>query len=275
MTAAPHRIGRLAEIADRFGGVAFDQFGVLHDGESATPGAAAALEELKARGLRLGVVTNSGKRADVNRARLAKMGFAPDLFDTVMSSGEAAWIELREMGAEAPRRMLAIEAETGDAAAWAEGLDLSLTDDPDAADAVLLMGMREDAGARLDRARARGLTVHCTNVDLKRPLGNRVIPAPGALALAYERAGGEVRWHGKPAPSIFHRAATALGLAPGRLAMVGDSLAHDVAGAQGAGWASIFVESGIHAADLPAADLAALARRHGAGPPDHVIERVR
>jgi ribonucleotide monophosphatase NagD (HAD superfamily) len=55
---------------------------------------------------------------------------------------------------------------------------------------------------------------------------------------------------GKPAPIIYREAARLLGLQPGELLAVGDSLEHDVAGAQAIGADTLFVLGGIHAADV-------------------------
>ena len=59
--------------------------------------------------------------------------------------------------------------------------------------------------------------------------------------------GGLVRWHGKPHKEIYAQCQkiadlpeTARGIA------VGDSLAHDITGAQNMGMDTIFITSGIH-----------------------------
>ena len=81
-------------LADRYALFLFDQFGVLHDGERAYPGRRETLVALRAAGARVGVLTNSGKRAARNRERLAGFGFDGDAIDFVVSSGEVAWREL-------------------------------------------------------------------------------------------------------------------------------------------------------------------------------------
>lgn len=61
------------------------------------------------------------------------------------------------------------------------------------------------------------------------------------------------RYVGKPHAAIYDRALASLdavGVARPRVAAVGDSMAHDVAGATAAGVDSIFVAGGVHAADL-------------------------
>ncbi len=62
-------------------------------------------------------------------------------------------------------------------------------------------------------------------------------------------AGGEVHLMGKPAAIIYKEAARLLQLQPGQLLAIGDSLEHDVAGAQSIGVDTLFVLGGIHAAD--------------------------
>jgi ribonucleotide monophosphatase NagD (HAD superfamily) len=108
---------------------------------------------------------------------------------------------------------------------------------------------------------------------------------PGTLAEWYIAGGGETVLMGKPAPLIY-AAATALapGVPPGRWLAVGDSLAHDVAGAGAAGTGpACFIVGGIHAEEArlrggqgdgnagsswDAGAVAALVQEHcGGGPP--------
>lgn len=74
---------------------------------------------------------------------------------------------------------------------------------------------------------------------------------PGTLAEWYKGQGGEVQLMGKPSPLIYE-ACTQLvpDIAPGRWLAIGDSLQHDIGGAQAAGTGpSLFVVGGIHADD--------------------------
>ena len=68
-----------------------DQFGVIHDGQTLYPGTLRVLSELKAIGIPVAVMTNSGKRAEANRQRLVKMGVPRDHFVDAVSSGEVAF----------------------------------------------------------------------------------------------------------------------------------------------------------------------------------------
>jgi HAD superfamily hydrolase (TIGR01459 family) len=275
----------LAEVAGAHGAVVLDQWGVLHDGSRPYPGAPGCLAALRAAGVRLAVLSNSGKRAAANAARITEMGFAPDLFETVMTSGEALWQDMAA-GRVRAGRLFAIERAPGDAADWAAGLPVTLTADPGDADAILLMGLPDGdpplrAAAILDRARAQGLPVLCTNPDRASPrAGGVTVASPGALAHAHAAAGGAVTFYGKPHLPVFRALEAALGLPPQRLLMVGDSLEHDIAGAKAAGWDAVFVRGGLHAAAFDAAvppevTLASLAASEGTPLPDHTLPELR
>jgi HAD superfamily hydrolase (TIGR01459 family) len=279
----PRAVARLSEVARQFGAVVLDQWGVLHDGTRPYPGAVSCVAGLAAAGVRLAVLSNSGKRAAPNAARIAAMGFDPAFFSCVMTSGEALWSDLAA-GRVRARSLCPVERSPGDAADWASGLDVALTDDPKTADAVLLMGL-PDAGvparalAVLDAALTRGLPVLCTNPDRASPrAGGALVASPGALAAEHAGRGGDVRLYGKPHLPVFRAVESALGLGPDRLLMVGDSLEHDIAGGAGAGWGTALVRGGLHAAALSgpgwADRLPDLARAEGAPLPDLTLARL-
>ena len=257
-------IASLAEVASSYDAIVLDQWGVLHDGSRPYPGAIEALLGLKQAGVRLAVLSNSGKRAASNAARITSMGFPDDLFDVVMTSGEALWLDINA-GKVAGRRFVAIERTHGDAAQWADGLDVKFTADIADADGVCLMGLPDGSELSewshlLEHALARGLTVVCSNPDLNSPrAGGKTVVSPGALAEAYEERGGTVVYYGKPHVPIFSTLSDALGTE--NLVMVGDSLDHDIAGAHSAGWDSVLVEGGLYAADFARGDREATVKR--------------
>lgn len=243
------------DIASLYDAIVFDQWGVLHDGTSAYNGAVAAINALAAAAPKLGVLSNSGKRAAPNADRIAAMGFDVDQFDHVMTSGEALWQDV-EQGVIPHRRFFPIERSEGDALAWADGLDIEITQDVRKAQAILLMGLpdgTEMSGyvAPLKGWFTRKLPVFCSNPDRKSPRAGGSVISPGALAFAYLDVGGEVAFYGKPHRPIFDAMETAMGA--GRYLMVGDSLEHDIAGAHTAGWDSLLIEGGLYA-DAFAAD---------------------
>lgn len=281
----PRAIDTLAEIAAGYEAIVLDQWGVLHDGSCAYPGSIAALAALGAAGTRLAVLSNSGRRAAANAARLERMGFAADLFEAVMTSGEALWRDVAS-GRVRERRFVAVGRRAGDAADWAKGLDIELADTPSRAEAVLLIGLPDDAGPDacadlLADALRADLPLYCANPDRASPrAGGARVMSPGALAHAYAGRGGRVHFYGKPHRPLFDALARALSLEPARLLMVGDSLEHDVAGARAAGWSTLLVQGGLHreafaAGAAPETAVRALAAANRCPLPDFVIPTLR
>jgi len=265
----------LDDIAPNYDAVVFDQWGVLHDGSTPYGGSITALSRLKKAGHRLAVLSNSGKRAKPNAALIADIGFPAGLFETVMTSGEALWLDI-SAGRIACRRFFPVERAAGDAAVWAEALDVSLVSELREADAVLLMGLPDDAAPSdwtsvLEAACRRGLPLYCSNPDRASPRPGGLVHSPGALAFAYLEMGGEVSFYGKPHRPVFDALQGSLGA--GRLLMVGDSLEHDVAGAEDAGWDSLLIQGGLHARELSGGNvdeaLERLAVESGCQPPTY------
>lgn len=273
----------LRDVAADHDALVFDQWGVLHDGARPYAQAVGALSRLKAAGHTLAVLSNSGKRAGPNRDRIEAMGYPRGLFEEVMSSGEALWRDLAS-GLVSERVFLATERQPGDAARFAEGLDVGFAATVAEAEALLLIGCPDDSQPGdwddlLSAAAARGLPAYCANPDKRSPRpGGQFAMQPGALAEDYARRGGAVSYYGKPHLPVFRGLERALGLAADRLVLIGDSLEHDIDGAARAGWNSVFVWGGLHRADIDPADvpgsIADLARAHGVAPPTHAIEEV-
>ncbi|TVQ57359.1 MAG: TIGR01459 family HAD-type hydrolase [Rhodobacteraceae bacterium] len=261
------QIAGLGEIAGGFDAFLLDQFGVLHDGERAFPGAVDCATRLRALGRPVALISNSGRRAGPNIARLAKLGFAPALFDAVVTSGEACRDRLAAMLADgrlAPGAPVWLVAREGDLSVI-EGLPLTRAGSPETAVLALIAGrdadrrrFEEDAADLAPLARL-GVPCLCANPDLTMYSAGGAAPGPGALAKAYAAAGGRVTMFGKPDPALFRAALARLGpFDPARVLVVGDSPAHDVAGAKAAGFAALLVEGGVQGGETgEAADYAA------------------
>ncbi len=254
-------IHSLKEVAGRFDVAVLDQFGVLHDGRRPFPEVGHALEWLRQENKGVVVLSNSGKRADLNRARIKSLGIDLRRDEHVVTSGEACWRDLDRgmplVSKSSPQRLLAISGSEKDAEAWANGnRGVELVFDLRSADAVLLMGMpgEELIGNTenlLRQARDRGIPLICSNPDRSRYLNGRIVPATGSLADAFSKRGGRVLWYGKPFGAVFEAVCSLYpDVGRRRILMIGDSLEHDVGGARNAGLATAFVYGGIHAAEF-------------------------
>ena len=267
--SGPETIAGLGAVADRFDCFLVDQFGVLRDGRGPYPGAAETLSRLKAAGKRVIVLSNSGKRAAENSRRLAGIGFDATNWDLFLTSGETAWRILKaELAVE--RRCLLISRD-GDTSAI-DGLGLARTATGADADVVMISASEGDRypldhyRALLEPAARRGVACFCTNPDKIMLTRDGEAFGAGRIAELFEELGGTVRWIGKPFPDIYAEAMRFFGVPdPSRVVCIGDSIEHDIAGAAGAGLASILVTTGI----LARADDSARAKlydEHGAVP---------
>ncbi len=262
MKASAHRpqaagavplLGGLGEIAHRYDLFLLDQWGVLHDGETAHPAAVDALRQLRRLPAVIIILSNSGKRADESRMRLDRMGIPADLYDHLVTSGEIVHRNLmarpdafyQRLG----QRFFALTWEPGNLAVL-DGTGMVQAPTPEEADFIFCSGTSrsrlEDYLDDLRRAKARGLPMLCANPDKisLAPDGSLQI-CPGTVAAAYQEMGGEVRWHGKPFAETY---ALCRSLAPGRshILGIGDSMEHDIAGVVACGGDGLLVLGGIH-----------------------------
>ncbi|MDQ7776993.1 MAG: TIGR01459 family HAD-type hydrolase [Paracoccus aminovorans] len=247
----------IRDAAQGYDGFLIDQWGVLHDGKRAYDGAVEALQRLKAAGKQVIILSNSGRRAAENAALLADIGFDPSLYQAFMSAGDDARDAIRNADDHAgPGRRCLLLARDGEEH-LAQGIGVDLVKDLAQADFILLLSLEPAyqslAGWRelLEQAAARRLPMICANPDIVRVSHDgTLLEAPGAVARAYQAMGGEVRYHGKPHGRIYASCMRLLGLPANRVAAIGDSLDHDVAGARNSGLDSIFVAGGIHRHEL-------------------------
>ena len=238
------RIDGLRGIAARFDGMLIDQFGVIHDGQKLYPGTLRVLSELKAIGMPVAVMTNSGKRAAANCERLVHMGVPRDMFTGAVSSGEVAYAGLTA------RRAFLI-GKNGEDYGFG-GIDF--VSDPAEAEIMLILGSNAPRTSLDDYRRLfAGITLPalCCNPDRLMLTPNGLVPAPGAIAALYEEMGGHVTWIGKPYPAIYREATRLIGN-PKRVLCIGDSAEHDVAGGRNAGLETLLVLQGVSQGHDPA-----------------------
>jgi HAD superfamily hydrolase (TIGR01450 family) len=164
-----------------------DLDGVVYRGSEALPGAAAALDRLVAAGFRVVFVTNNSSRTEEQvAAKLeAVAGHRPGIEDVVTSARAA--LALVPEGA----RCLVVGGEGILEAVESAGL--SVTEDPDDADCVLV-GLdsgfnyqQMDVAARAIRS---GAVFVATNVDPTFPAEGSIMPGAGAIVAALQVASG-------------------------------------------------------------------------------------
>jgi HAD superfamily hydrolase (TIGR01459 family) len=277
----------VSQLAGRYDAFILDQWGVLHDGVNAYPGAGECVLRLREAGKRLVVLSNTGQSAQKNLELMRSLGFEPACFERFIGAGEdarAALAERRDAFHRALGRRCYAFTRAGNRS-LVEGIGLEMVDRIDDADFVAVIGIDspplgvEDYEPLLQAGIRRGLPMICANPDIVRVSPQGTVAAPGALARRYEELGGRVYYHGKPYPAIYASCLRALdGCPPQRVVAIGDSVEHDVLGAARAGLACAFVAGGIHAhalidrwGELPSAARWMTFAAHAVAQPDYVL----
>ncbi len=266
----------LADIAGPYSLLLLDAYGVLNVGETAIPGVAQRIEDLRRAGKRVMVVTNSaGYPKRLMMERYARLGYDFAAQD-VASSREAL---LRGLADHPPLRWGAMLSPVHGLEDL-EALDLTfLGDDPqdyDRAEGFLLIGADGWTEARQSLLEAaltrRPRPVLVGNPDIVAPREGGLSLEPGHYAhrLA-DRTGVRPEFHGKPFRRIYDLALSRLPSPPppGQVLMVGDTLHTDVLGGRGMGFATALVTD---YGPLAGADVGGAIRRSRIVP-DHVIAR--
>jgi HAD superfamily hydrolase (TIGR01459 family) len=249
----------VSKLLGRYDGFILDQWGVLHDGVTPYAGARDCVRRLHEAGKHIVVLSNTGQSAERNLRLMQAMGFEPDWFDRFVGAGEdarAALAERREpFHRGLGRRCYAFTR--GGNASLIEGIGLDVVGRVEEAEFLAVIGIDSprlgvsDYEPMLQAGIARGLPMVCANPDIVRVSPAGTVAAPGALARRYEALGGSVFYHGKPYPAIYATCLRALAACPpGRVIAIGDSIEHDVLGAERAGLACAFIAGGIHAGEL-------------------------
>ena len=274
-------MSRFVRIASGFRAVFFDQYGVLHDGRRPYPGAREALAALKARGVKIVVLSNSGRAGKANQRRMAALGLGPELYDFLLTSGDVARRLMKSapmaarLGLEA--RAFVVSSDGRDE--LSAELGLLPASNSSEADLVIIAGSQADRisldGYRklLAPAAERGAPCVCFNPDRLMLTAAGAAPGAGRIAELYQELGGEVTWIGKPFPEIYRAAAELAGVEdPRDILCVGDSVEHDVAGANRFGAFAALVRTGILAGFSREELAGEIGRRRAV--PDYVVESL-
>ena len=264
-----------------------DQFGVMHDGTKALDGAVELVDHLHRAGKKLIILSNTSAPSGAALKKLPKFGFDnPSYFVGAVTSGEEASKYIaKTYGDDPASKALFITWDASDAnnprlTAYPEQFisqcgNVGLAESTDDADFLLLHGSEGwlkgngdfqamdfiESGSTgcldniLKDCLSRNLEAVCANPDfiVRKPDGGSAY-MPGKIAKRYEEMGGSVVWFGKPDSRHFEACIHKLGMVDRRrVAHVGDSLHHDIAGANSCGISNVFITGGIHAEELEVA----------------------
>ncbi len=255
-------INALSEISQNYDALFVDLWGCVHNGVDAFPEAVAALQDYRAGGGKVVLVTNSPRpRAGVEK-QLRHFNVPDEAWDTIATSGDSArsamyrgivgqrvWhigppTDLKFF--EPPRVVdnpLTIErVELNDAEGIVCTGPFDSLEDPSVMRPQFLL------------AKQQGLKLLCANPDIVVDRGDTREWCAGALAQLYAEMGGESLYFGKPHPPIYdlaRRRLSALGadVPDHRILAIGDGVLTDIAGAMGEDIDSLFISGGLAAAE--------------------------
>lgn len=241
------------ELLNHYDTFILDQWGVLHNGKKPYDGVLAFMQELRETNKKVMILSNSGKPASINKKRVDALGITDDLYDLFMSSGEAVKLGLEKKDAMPFNTMghKAYLISRGEDISILGESDTEIVSDIGDADFILLSGLtegklkKEDYFPLFEKALTRKLIMLCANPDLWAIQPDGLYMAAGALALEYQKQGGEVYFYGKPHAEIYEYCHHVMPFDKSRAIMVGDSLHHDILGAQNFGIDSLLIGAGV------------------------------
>ncbi|WP_051677148.1 TIGR01459 family HAD-type hydrolase [Maridesulfovibrio frigidus] len=250
----------IAEMVDDYQAFILDVWGVLHDGFNPYPGAVDGLRRMRNLNCPVTLISNTPSTESVLAQELQNIGFSPDLYDSLFTSGTLTREAVKD-GEDIGKNYMHIGPEIR--AGLIDGLGFKRVDLLNEAHFLLVTGLNDEQQniasytEQLACAARNSLPMYCANPDLSiSHIDGSQTPCAGSLALAYEELGGVVHKFGKPYPMIFERA---LSCFPEKqkiaLAVVGDSLSTDIRGAKNAGLPAILITSGVAATQAGGSDL--------------------
>lgn len=244
------------EISQNYEYFLFDVWGVIHDGISAYPNVLNVIKQLNNENKTVCFLSNAPRRAKKVAEVLKNYGITQDLYQFIMTSGEAVFYDLKKdennnfqkfngnkylyIGPEKDLDLLHdSNYQIVDDAAQA---NFALTTGFDAPDSTILEKIDQ-----IESAIKHNLHLICANPDIivVRKNGDEMLCA-GVIAQKYLELGGQVSYYGKPYEAVYNVSYELLNSPPkDKILAIGDGLETDILGANKFNIDSVLVTSGI------------------------------
>tara|TARA_S200000501_G_scaffold349534_1_gene365713 strand:- start:12 stop:848 length:837 start_codon:yes stop_codon:yes gene_type:complete len=250
------KLNSILDIIDNYDNFILDQWGVMHNGKTAYKHAIDTVRHLKDKNKKLFIISNSSKRKKSSEDRLPTLGFNKNSFINVFTSGEMIWETIHQEYfnfLDKKKCFHIYDTSKEDGLDFRKGLNLTYTEN--IAESELILACTPFPNMQpidyipiLDKAIEKKLIMYCANPDFEtvEKKNNENIFCIGLIAEIYKKMGGEVIIKGKPDISIYIKTTESLVLDKTRTIAIGDSLFHDIKGANNFTIDSILVKSGIH-----------------------------
>ncbi len=249
-------INSISEIINKYENFIIDQWGVMHDGKTGYRHAIEAIEYLNKNNKNLFIISNSSKRKKTSQERLPGLGFKKQSFINILTSGEMIWnhLQIKFSHLKNKNKCFHIYDESReDDLLFRKGLNLSFVDNVEDSDLILACTPFDktspiDYIPILNKALNKNLIMYCANPDYEtiEKNDNKNTFCMGAIAEIYKKMGGIVIIQGKPEKDIYIETTKLIKLDKTKTIAIGDSIFHDIKGANNFSIDSILVKSGIH-----------------------------
>ena len=244
----PRRLGKLAEVSGGYDAIFCDIWGVVHDGLAKHAAAEKALADARRAGVKVVLITNAPRQAAGVIAQLDTFGFSREAYDEIVTSGDVTRALIAK--AEGPVFHIGPARDVD----LFDGLSVERVADPKDARSVIATGLFDDETETPDdykdliaTFRQNDLPMISANPDIVVHRGEKLVFCAGAVARAYEEAGGRIAMAGKPYPPIYAEARRLAGTSEtSRILGIGDGLNTDIRGANDAGIDVLLITGGIH-----------------------------
>ena len=236
-----------------------DQWGVMHDGYKGYDHAINSVEKLFKENKKLIIISNSSKRKTSSISRLKSLGFDKNHFIEVMTSGEMIWQEIEtsiyKYGNDLKNCFHIYDKSKEDGLEFRNGLEkFNFVSKINDANFILACTPFEntepiDYIPILKDALDMNLVMFCANPDFVTIEKNndKNIYCMGTIADLYDHMGGRVVILGKPSKEIYKASCKKIeDFNKSKIVAIGDSLDHDILGANNFNIDSVLISSGIH-----------------------------
>ena len=252
-------IESITDIVSLYDVFILDQWGVMHDGYKGYDHAINSVEKLIKENKKLIIISNSSKRKTSSISRLKSLGFDKNHFIEVMTSGEMIWQEIftsiDNYGNNIKNCFHIYNSSKEDGLEFRNGLEkFNFVSNISEANFILACTPFEntepiDYIPILKDAVDINLVMFCANPDFVTIEKNndKNIYCMGTIADLYEHMGGRVVILGKPSKEIYKVSCKKIeDLNKSKILAIGDSLDHDILGANNFNIDSVLISSGIY-----------------------------
>lgn len=253
-------VQNLAEISDRYDVLLCDLWGCVHNGREPFASAVSALQDYRARGGTVVLLTNAPRSRSEVEKQLDKIGVARDAWDVIVTSGDSARAAMFRGAAGSKVYFMGYDRDLtvfDPLKVVEDPIEITRVDLEDA-EGIICCGPADPYAdpstyrPELLYAKQKNLPLLCFNPDIVVDFGDRRQWCAGALAQIYTEMGGQSLYFGKPHPPIYdlaRRRLAAMGrdVMDTRVLCVGDGIITDVAGAMGEDLDVLYITGGLAA----------------------------